>query len=407
MNSNRKTYSPLRIETNCAFIHGTYWMSYCTIGGFMAVYLAYKGLSDAQIGLTSSLVYLIGIFLQIVIANYSDAHFSVPIKRIVISMYLAAVVFAASVNYLPLPIAFMMIAFSLAQAFSHATDCFINAMIVQFNNLGLPVKYGWPRSFGSALYAVTALILGFVIEAFSPEIIMPLFILIAIPGILAVMLLPKPVQYAAPETLSAYSQKASAEKISFFRMLTGNPTLILLVGSLFIAAIGFSPANIFMIRIFEGIGGGSSNLGVNNFFSAAFQLPALCLSAVILKQFKCRNLVFTTIISHCIRLFLLLLCNSAFPIYLISALSGINEGIYVFSTLEFANSIVRENEKVRAQSVIAVSRTMGNVLGTSIAGVLIEASGVQLMLAFGGCMCFAAGIIMFFCIRADSKRLTE
>lgn len=404
MNSNQKSYHPLRLEVNCAFIHGTYWMSYCTIGGFMAVYLAYKGLTDSHIGLTSSLVYLIGIILQLTIANFSDSHFSVPIKYIITGMYVAAMIFAAMVNYVPMPVALMMIAFSLAQAISHATDCFINAMIVQFNNLGVSVKYGWPRSIGSALYALMALVMGIAIEKHSPAIIMPVFVLIAIPGILAVLFLPKPAQYAKPEMLETYSQKSKGEKVSIPGMLTGNPTFVLLLVGLFVAAVGFQPCNIFMIRIFERVGGGADNLGINNFFSSAFQLPVLCLSAVILKKVKCRNLVFTTIVIHCIRLFLLIFCNSVVPIYIISALSGINEGLYVFSTLEFANSVVRENEKVRAQSLIAVARTLGNVVGNSIAGVLIEGNGVQSMLGFGTCMCIVAGVIMFFCLRKDKKR---
>lgn len=52
-----------RIEINFAASEGTYWIVFCAISGFIAAFLSHRGLTDTQIGLTTSLGSLLAITL--------------------------------------------------------------------------------------------------------------------------------------------------------------------------------------------------------------------------------------------------------------------------------------------------------------------------------------------------------
>ena len=192
MEETQTKRSALRVERISALVQGSYQFAFCAMGSFTAIYLEFHGFSDTQIGLTSSLVSLLTVAIQLLLADFSDSHSETPIKYIITAMYAAGILLAATVNFLPLPIAVMMIVYALAHAFSNATDCFISAMIMQFNNAGVPVRYGWPRSVGSITFAILALVLGWVIEDHSPAVIMPLYIVLALVAMGAVNLMPKP-----------------------------------------------------------------------------------------------------------------------------------------------------------------------------------------------------------------------
>lgn len=403
MGNIRKKRSLFGIELITGGVQGSYWMSACTMSCFTAIYLDYLGFSNARIGVTSSLIYLFTMVLQIVIANYSDAHFSVPIKYIITAMHVAAIIFAAVVNYLPMPVAVMMFVYSIAQAFSGAIDCFISAMIVQFNNLGLPIRYGWPRSFGSVFYALLAFFLGFAIEKYTAKLLMPLFILLTLLAIGIVLLVPVPKQYAAPDQLALFAGADKKKSVSYRDMLLGNKTLLLLLAALFLSAVGYAPSFMFSIRIFERVGGNSSNVGINSFFSAFMELPALVLSAKLLQKFNCRRLLVFSLFFHVLRLALMMLSGGAVPIYIISCFQGMNNGIYMVSAMNFANEIVGNGEMVRAQSAIAFSKTLGYVAGNALAGAILGWGGVQTMLGIGIGFCLLAAIVLLICVRANER----
>ena len=395
-----------QIELTYGGVHASYWMSSCALTGFTAVYLDYIGFSNTQIGVTSSLVYLFSVTLQILVADFSDKHFSVPLKAIIACMYAAAVL-SAMFLWAPLPVAAMMLAFALAQAFLSSIDCFISASIMQFTNLGRPLTYGWPRSFGSVAYALLAFTLGILIEKHSPAFLIPLFMVLSVLGVVMILLIPRPEQYASPEALARYQNKENPVKISYREMLSGNPTLVLLLLAILLSSTGYSPSFMFAIRLFERMGGGAKNVGINSFFSASMELPALMLSLYLAKHFKIRTLVSASILFHFFRMLALVMIRTPVPAYVIACFQGLNNGIYLFATLEFANRIVRPGEQVRAQSLLAFSKTLGSVAGNAIAGRLIDAYGLDAMYLTGAGLCLLGGVLVLLCSRSYVRQFPD
>lgn len=398
-------YSVRRLECKSAAVQGTYQLCNCAIGGFTAIYLAYNGFSNTQIGLTSSLVYLFSVTIQLLLADYSDAHVASPIKYIISGMYIAAIALAAAVNYIPMPIAAMMVVFALAQAFSSATDCFISAMMMQFTNLGIPVRYGWPRSVGSITYAILALVLGWIIEEHSPAIVMPLYVGLAAAGIIAVSFMPQPVRYSDPKFRGAVFQEK--KHISYRQMLSGNPTLILFIASICLCSAGSSPSYMFLIRVIERLGGNSSTLGLALFLQAVMELPSLCLSTYFVKKFDRRTVLMIAVGIRLVRLVGITFAPSLAVFFIITCIGGFGNGLFMFASVEFANSIVHDGERVRSQSLLAFSNTLGSVIGNGVAGLIIDALGLTFMLGSGSVLCLLGVVLMCICASVCAKQFKK
>ncbi|MFC2039095.1 hypothetical protein ACFLUG_04930 [Chloroflexota bacterium] len=143
-----------RIDVNYAAVMGSYCAGMCALNAFIAVYLLFKGLTNTQTGITVSLISLSAICVQIFVANFADSHTNIRLKKIILVLYLIAIAGCTTMALLPLPIAFLIIAYCIAGASQRSIIGLLNAMMMQFSNLGLRVNYGWPRGVCSILFGI-------------------------------------------------------------------------------------------------------------------------------------------------------------------------------------------------------------------------------------------------------------
>jgi len=400
-----KISNKVRAEVHFATVHSTYWMQYCALSGFTAVYLAYEGFSDTQIGITNSIINFLAVFVQLFIADYSDKHFTFPIKKLIAIMYIITMGLSAAVNFIAIPIAMMMIVYAAASAFSISVDSFISAMNMQYTNLGKPLRYGWPRSVGSASYATMALILGILIRKYSPAFLLDLHLIIAAIAVLAVMFVPAPSKYASPEVYAANAgRRSSQENVSYIKMIRSNPIMVLLLISLLLYSTAISPTQNFLVRLFESLGGDTSQFGIASFCWSMCEIPTLLLSDWLFRKFNHRRMVVVTVIVTLIRMIILTFVKTSLPIYFVQALGGLNNGLFVASTMEFANMIVHNGERVRAQSLVGLSKTLGYIIGNAYGGRIMELFGFQRLSLIGSVLCAVATVIMIVCSRMFASK---
>ena len=389
--------TPKRVETHYAAVQGTYWASNCTLRGLMAVFLSYHGLNDAQIGYTSSLVYLCTITLSLLLSAWADRHPQSPLKRIVTALYLLSLAAAAVMYLLPLPILLMMAVYALDSCFHNCADSILNALMMQFVDDGIPARYGWPRGVGSIAYALMAWVLGVLMERYTPNIILPVFLGLCSISLIALFLLPDP----GPRKL-----RESAPQVSYLTMIHRNPTLALLLCACIISGIGQCAGSTYLIRVVENLGGTSAQLGLAMFIQAGVELPMMFASGWLLKRFTARGLLTLSFFASAIKLLLLNLAPNLSVLYLVMAFSLFCFGIYGFASVLFVNSIAGDQEKVRAQSLISLCYTggIGGIVGNLLSGVLIGIVGLRNLLFISFALCLAGAFIMAMCARRHHKR---
>ena len=384
--------SAKRVERHYAAVQGTYWAANCSLRGLTAVFLSYHGLTDGQIGYTSSLIYFCTITLSLLLSAWADRHPLSPLKRTVSALFLLALAAAGVLYLLPLPVLLMMVVYALDCCFHNCADSILNALMMQYVDNGIPARYGWPRGVGSITYATMAWVLGILMERYTPNIILPVFLLMCGLSLVAILTLPDP----GPRKL-----RESGRKVSYIEMLRSNPTLVLLLCACILAGMGQCAGSTFLIRVVEKLGGTSEELGLAMFIQAGVELPAMFASSWLLKRFSARGLLTLSFCAGGLKMLMLALVPSLPLLYGVMAFSVFCFGIFGFASVLFVNSIAGEQEKVRAQSLLSLCYTSGagGILGNLLAGALIGPLGVSNLLLVSAGLCACGAGVMLLCLR--------
>ena len=391
--------SAAQVERRYAAVQGTYWASNCTLRGLMAVFLTYHGFNDAQIGYTSSLVYCFTISLSLLLSAWADRHPDSPLKRTITGLFLCGLAAAAVLYALPLPVLLFMLVYALNCCFHNCADSILNALMMQYVDNGIPARYGWPRGVGSITYAIMAWVLGTLMETYTPDVILPVFLALCGLSLLALIFLPDP----GPRKL-----REKQARVSYLQMLKGNPTLVLLLCACILSGMGQTTATTFLIRVVEKLGGTSKELGVAMFIQAGVELPMMFASGWLLKRFSARGLLVLSFFSSGLRLIMLRFAPNLPVLYGIMFFSMFCFGIFGFASVLFVNSIAGQQEKVRAQSLLSLCYTggVGGILGNLLAGVLIGPLGVDRVLMLSAALCMAGAGVMVLCTRQYHKQFS-
>ena len=389
-----------QVERRYAAVQGTYWAANCTLRGLTAVFLTYHGFSDAQIGYTSSLVYCLTITLSLLLSAWADRHPDSPLKRTITGLFLCGLAAAAVLYALPVPMLMLMLVYALNCCFHNCADSILNALMMQYVDNGIPARYGWPRGVGSITYATMAWVLGVLMERYTPDIILPIFLGLCGLSLLALFFLPDP----GPRRL-----KEQQAKVSYLQMLKHNPTLVLLLVACILSGMGQTSATTFLIRVVEKLGGTSKELGVAMFIQAGVELPMMFASGWLLKRFSARGLLVLSFFSSGLRLVMLRFAPNLPVLYGIMFFSMFCFGIYGFASVLFVNSIAGPQEKVRAQSLLSLCYTggVGGILGNLLAGVLIGPLGVDRVLVLSAVLCMSGAGVMVLCTRQYHKQFLQ
>lgn len=401
---NEQKQALRRIECNYAAVQGSFWASNCAIRTFLAIFLTYRGFSDAQIGYTTSLLYITAISLQLFISSWSDHHGKTALKKTIAVLTIAALIGGTVLWALPLSTTLMMLVYVVTTACDSSVDGLNNALMMQYINGGLQVRYGWPRGIGSIAYAVVAYALGRLVERYTPDVILPVFLCLAVLALVFVLMMP------TPESVGAKAVNGTGGPVASYRqMLRGNPTLLLLLAACILSGIGQSSVCTFLIRIVENLGGGTREFGIATFISASVELPIMVLSGRLLRRFSAKTILLTAFICNFIKLLLLWIAPNMGFLYLAMAFSIFCYGLYGFSAVIFVNSIVRDDEKVRGQSLLSLcySSGIGGILGNLLSGWLMQARGITFLLAVSSGLCLCGAAMMFLSWKRHATQFAE
>ncbi len=400
--TNKQAFS---LESKFAGMHSSYWLSLCAFSGFMAVYLSHYGFSDTMIGLTASLISVVTIFYQVAISTFSDNHPHVPIKRIVILIYLIILGLVTVLALVPMPIVMMLLVYSLTGGLANGMPGLYNAQFVQFINAGLNLNMGWPRGMSAILYAIFAYFLGLLLESYTASILMPIALVCIVIAIFMAVLMPKPEQVV--ENTPILDLATPLPKTGLIKLLSQNHVLAFFLLSAFFMGAGQTNTAVFLTRIISQKGGTEAALGLAMFLQAGVEMPAMLLTPRLLKRYRARAILTFSVAAYFIKAIIIYFSSGILSIYFAMAFSVFCYGLYGVTSVYFVNDIVRQNEKVRAQSLIFTSGALAAILGNTGAGVVVQNLGIDALnlicVIFQGIAALLMGYCAYLQLKQDKK----
>lgn len=384
-----------KVEALFAAVHSSYWMAMCSMTGFMAVYLAFYGFSDTLVGVTASLVSLISIVVQLAVSSFSDANPRVPLKKIITLMYLVMLVLVAVLALLPLPMVLMLLVYSLGGGLGNSLPGLFNAQLMRYVNAGMPLNLGWPRGVSSIVYAVTAFFIGLLLENYSASILMPICLVLLVLAIVFNLFLPKAERDEDQGPIADLAQPQA--KTSLLQLLGHSRVLQVFLVMVVLMSAGQMNTMLFLPRVISALGGNKADLGMAMLIQAGVEMPAMFLTPWLLRRFRARAILGVSLLGYYAKYLLLYLASSMAAVYVGMFVSMLCFGLYGITSVYFVNDIVRDNEKVRAQSLVMAAGALSVVLGNVLAGMIVDHYGIAALNLICMLLEAAAALMMLLC----------
>lgn len=325
---------------------------------------------------------LAGIVCQPLLGGLADRRPDIPLRRIVgLSL---AVSLGAGICLLLFPemgLRGTLAVFAVLGALEISSYPLMDAMAIQFINAGMPIRYSLGRGLGSLAYAVVCVFLGLQVRHLGVETT-----LVTHAGLMALEII-LVVTYPLFPADAGTALKAEKPR-SIPALLKYSPRFTLTLAGVLCGLTAVMPLSNFLVNIVESRGGESADLGVALFLMAGFELPAAVLFPKLMRRLGSRRILLLSMVFMLGKGAALLAARNLAGVLLAQPLQMLGYGLFTPASVYFVNESVPPADRVRGQTVMMVaSNGLGGMLGSLLAGRLLDLGGVTMML----CFCMASG----------------
>lgn len=359
-----------------------FWAMYAAICAYQAALLQERGFTNSQAGIVIAVRCLAGIVCQPLLGGLADRRPDIPLRRIVgLSL---AVSLGAGICLLLFPemgLGGTLAVFAVLGALEISSYPLMDAMAIQFINAGMPIRYSLGRGLGSLAYAVVCVFLGLQVRHLGVETT-----LVTHAGLMALEII-LVVTYPAFPAEAGTALKAEKPR-SIPALLKYSPRFTLTLAGVLCGLTAVMPLSNFLVNIVESRGGESADLGVALFLMAGFELPAAVLFPKLMRRLGSRRILLLSMVFMLGKGAALLAARNLAGVLLAQPLQMLGYGLFTPASVYFVNESVPPADRVQGQTVMMVaSNGLGGMLGSLLAGRLLDLGGVTMML----CFCMASG----------------
>ncbi len=400
MNSNKTAWT-----IKYALLNISYFIAFCTIHAYAAVYLLAHGFTNTQVGILLAVANISSALCQPLVAGLIDKPGPITNRRficfsvIVILAGSLLLMFAGNNKLLIFPV------YAVIYMIQFTYQPVMTALCFEYQKSGCGIMYGLSRGLGSAGFAVTSAVIGGVVENHGVSMLLYVNIAAMLISIVLIALFSKP-KNSEGSTSEADQEKApegsAHNNLLEFAKLYPSYTLFLLGTVCFFFA--HNMINDFMIQIIRSLGGAETELGYANFLQAILELPVMAAIALILKKISAKNLLLISGIAFLVKTVILIFAKNMAAMYISQSFQLLAYAVFIPAAAYYVNENMEELDQVKGQAFITTAITVGGIFSNFISGRILDSLGVRPMLITGAVVC-AVGVIISFV--ALNKRNTS
>lgn len=350
-----------------------YYIAWCTIGGFVAVILKDKGVSNTLIGIVTASGCVSSIFLAPYLSTLVTESDKLSIKKVLTIVFTILMILFTLINFVKIPVICVVIFYILINALLISVGPFLQTLASSYMQAGYDVNFGFARGLGSVSWAITALIFGFFIDMFSSSVLGIGFVISAILTLLVLNTLPEVSKFkggkkkgGSPFTI------VKKYKVYFF----------LLLGFSFCLSAA-SSIGTYLIDIVKSLGGSESFYGIAVFIMAFSEMPVMAISPWLMKKYKTIDLIVVGALCYVIRNITMCLAPNL-PILCIGMIfQGFSFGLFTAVITYYVIYNIDVEDQAMGQTMITVMNSgFGSTIGNLLGGILQDMFGLTGMYAF-------------------------
>ena len=377
-----------------------YFATFAGALGYATNYLTGKGLSTSIVGVALSIVSVLAVFTQPMIASFADSHKNIEIRYLVMLFIAIATVLAVVMSFMPSSAAMLTLVLfvSISTALQTVTPL-LNSLAFVFKKYGVEINYGIGRGLGSAAYAFAALGIGKLANLFGTNFIPYTYIVLNILLIFVCYVYVIPKNEAHLVEVDTVAESAEGVKqLSFIEFFKKYKKYMLFILGVAVVYFTHTIINNFMIKVIEPIGGDSSTMGIAVFIAAMAELPAMFGFNKLREKIGCSNLLRIAAVMFLVKHVITYFAPNMTIMYVAQLTQALAYAPLIPAGVYYANQIISEADSVKGQSMFTMAMTASGIVANLVGGVLIDAMGAHSVLLIGivvsivGCFVLFAGL---------------
>lgn len=376
-------------------IHGTYWMAYAAISGYVSLYLLELGFSSGAIGALIAAAGLASALLQPMVAGLADWERGPSLKAI--NLVVAALTAACGGGLLLFrenKVAALCF-YAGALALLQLQTPLVNGLGVTSINCGEKLNYGVSKSTSSVTFALASFGLGRITARLGGR---------PVPWAItafSLLFLGSLCLYPTERAPRREMETAGAQGVAFFKKyprFTG-----VLLGCILIY-ISHVLLNNFTLQIIRAKGGDSSHMGLAMALAALSELPTMLCFTKMLRWKDSGFWMKLTGFFFLIKILGSWLAPNVTVYYLFQLTQVLAWALIAIASVYYINAVMEPEDAVKGQAYYTMTYTLASVLGSLIGGPMIDAFGIGPTLAFGTvCAAVGTAIVLRFAQKTVDK----
>ncbi len=384
-----------KLNLDFSIIQATFWMLYSTAGIFVSVFMLDKGYTNSTIGLVIALGSVLAIFLETGVANITDKIqkiTNITVMKCLIAVMYVLVIAILLIGEKSLALTIAYIALIIGHTTMHP---FVNALSFYLSEGGYNVSYGLGRSMGSLAGGTLAFVMGYLVSWFSPNMIMYMGLVNLTIMTVAVFITEKHYKQITQNGVTAVQQaEEEVEAIGLGEFVQRNKLFMIMSLGIVLLFFGNVIVENFTIQIVENIGGNTEQMGFVIFLLSIFEMPAMLGFNKLKEKFSYVFLLRVAAVFFSLKIIMMFLANNMFMIYLAQLNQVLGYGLLFPALVSFIDHIMDKREAVRGQAVFTVALTVGNVIGSVLGGIILDAFSVTTLLGISSILSVIGSLII-------------
>ena len=365
----------LSLDIKYSSIQMIYYAAWAAMMGYASVYLLDKGFSNSIIGTTLSIICLLGVILQPMAGTFADKHKHIELRKMIAIIMILAIICSLSLYLLKESSLLLLILFIGVLSFNYAIVPLLNSMAFVFEKYNIKINFGLARGCGSGAYAISSILLGYLIEDVGASVLPLIYMIFNIMLIVVTYSFVVPRKERNKIIIEAEEESHGELTLKEFTMKYKR-FVIFIIGTVFVY-FSMSFLNNFFIQVITPIGGSESDMGIAVFIAAMLELPTMALFNTLQAKFGCNMLIRISTFAFIIKAIVTMLAPNMMWIYFAQIFQIPSFAFLTPASIYYANIIVNEADLTKGQSLITMGSTGTGILASLIGGILLDITSVR------------------------------
>ena len=397
------------------FLQGLYWMLYCAGGGFVTAYLVGIGVVASAVGVVTATFCALSALMQPMLGKLADKgrhfHWINQLKIMALIIIVCNLILLVQEKKTISAILFGIILLCL-----NCSMPFVNGASFYYESRGYKMNFGVARGIGSLCYALISMILGKMIVSMGEKAICLTGLAMGVLLLMVIFLFheePLPTKAATkgeeplPTKAATKGEEpipakgttkdavpAVSKSISQLDFVKRYPYFMLMLAGFVCLLAAHNITNTYLLQMVQRVGGGSEEMGLTLSIAAMLEIPIMFLVASIVKRCPVDKLLLASGIFFTLKMVIYVFATNVYMIYAAQILQPFSYALFATVCVYFAQEVMEEENKLRGQTFVSSSITLGAVLGNLVGGVVVQNYGVGTMLQMSVMICLIGTVII-------------